>query len=145
MPVNCHATAITGISMFGKISVGVRKIMIGLRTKMSTAKTMKVYGRSRATRTIHITRTPYIPIAASTRDLMQCGQCNSGTPSASGPAIMRTESLGRHCSDIGLLECDTNEKEKTAARLRSAREFRYRLDDAFHCFVVSLSLSLNFS
>src|ERR1700722_11151123 len=58
MPENCHATAITGISMFGKISVGVRKIMMGLRTKMSTARTMKVYGRSRATRTIHITRTP---------------------------------------------------------------------------------------
>ncbi len=63
MPVNCHATAITGISMFGKISVGVRKIMTGLRTKMSTARTMKVYGRSSATRTIHISRTPYAPIA----------------------------------------------------------------------------------
>src|SRR5258706_14704297 len=62
MPVNCHATAITGILMLGKISVGVRKIMIGLRTRMSTARTMKVYGRSRATRTIHITRTPYMPI-----------------------------------------------------------------------------------
>src|SRR3984893_10781730 len=54
MPVNCHATAITGISIFGKISVGVRRIMTGLKTKISTARTMKVYGRSSATRTIHI-------------------------------------------------------------------------------------------
>jgi flagellar basal body rod protein FlgF len=30
---------------------------------MRTARTMKVYGRSRATRTIHMTRTPYTPIA----------------------------------------------------------------------------------
>jgi len=59
----CHATAITGMSMFGKISVGVREIITGLRTKMSTARTMNVYGRSRATRTIHISRAPYIPIA----------------------------------------------------------------------------------
>jgi flagellar basal body rod protein FlgF len=36
--------------------------MIGLRTKMSTARTMKVYGRSKATRTIHISRTPYTAI-----------------------------------------------------------------------------------
>ncbi len=63
IPVYCHATAITGMSMFGKISVGVREIITGLRTKMSTARTMNVYGRSRATRTIHISRTPYIPIA----------------------------------------------------------------------------------
>src|SRR5882762_10809091 len=62
MPVYCHATAITGISMFGKMSVGVREIITGLRTKMSTARTMNVYGRSRATRTIHISRAPYIPI-----------------------------------------------------------------------------------
>ena len=61
----CQATAITGMLMFGKISVGVRKIMTGLRTKMSTARTMKVYGRSSATRTIHIARTPYNPSANS--------------------------------------------------------------------------------
>src|SRR5712691_4665149 len=69
MPVYCHATAITGISMFGKISVGVRKIMTGLRTKMSTARTMKVYGRSRATRTIHISRTLFTPIANRSREI----------------------------------------------------------------------------
>jgi hypothetical protein len=30
---------------------------------MRMARTIKVYGRSRAIRTIHITRTPYVPIA----------------------------------------------------------------------------------
>src|SRR5258706_7608210 len=145
MPVNCQATAITGILMLGKISVGVRKIMIGIRTKMSTARTMKVYGRSRASRTIHITRTPYTPIAESTRDLMQSGQCNSGMRLPNEPAIMRTESLRRSSSDIGLLECGTNREGKATSQLRSARQFRYRFADPFHCLVVSLSLSLNLS
>jgi hypothetical protein len=42
MPVNIQPTAITGILMFGKMSVGVRNIITGLRIKMSTARTMKV-------------------------------------------------------------------------------------------------------
>jgi hypothetical protein len=53
-PVNCHATAITGMLMLGKMSVGVRRITTGLRMRMSRASTMKVYGRSSAIRTIHI-------------------------------------------------------------------------------------------
>src|SRR5258708_16549332 len=71
MPVYCHATAITGISIFGKISVGVRRIMTGLRTKISTARTMKVYGRSRATRTIHISETPHLQLAKQSRELQR--------------------------------------------------------------------------
>src|ERR1700692_2803254 len=69
MPVYCQATAITGMSMFGKISVGVRRIMTGLKTKISTARTMKVYGRSRATRTIHMGETPHLQLAKQSRDL----------------------------------------------------------------------------
>src|SRR5439155_2271071 len=41
-PVNCHATAITGMSMLGKMSVGVRR-----------TATTNVYGRCSATLTIH--------------------------------------------------------------------------------------------
>src|SRR5258708_34681294 len=69
MPVYCHATAITGMSIFGKISVGVRRIMTGLKTKISTARTMKVYGRSRATRTIHISKTPRLQLAEQSGEL----------------------------------------------------------------------------
>src|ERR1700739_352945 len=69
MPVYCQATAITGISIFGKISVGVRRIMTGLKTKISTARTMKVYGRSRATRTIHIGKAPHLQLAKQLREL----------------------------------------------------------------------------
>src|SRR5258706_8714533 len=98
-----------------------------------------------ATRTIHITKTPYTPIADSTRDLMQSGQCNSGIPLPNEPAIMRTESLRRFSSDIGLVECGTNRGGKATSQLRSARQFRYRFADPFHCLVVSLSLSLNLS
>src|SRR5437016_3449028 len=53
-PVNCHATAITGMSMFGKMSVGVRRMSTGLSNKMSTARTTNVYGRCSATLTIHM-------------------------------------------------------------------------------------------
>ena len=58
IPLYCHATAITGMLIFGKISVGVRRITTGLKTKINMAKTMKVYGRSRATLTIHISTAP---------------------------------------------------------------------------------------
>jgi hypothetical protein len=40
--------------MLGKMSVGVRMITTGLSRRISRASTMKVYGRSRATFTIHI-------------------------------------------------------------------------------------------
>src|SRR4029453_19114905 len=41
-PVYCQAMAITGISIVGKMSVVVRSIMMGLRRKMSRARTIKV-------------------------------------------------------------------------------------------------------
>src|SRR5437899_2157094 len=53
-PVNCQATEITGMSMFGKMSVGVRRMSTGLSNKMSTARTTNVYGRCSATLTIHM-------------------------------------------------------------------------------------------
>src|SRR5437667_4186118 len=44
----------TGILMFGKTSVGVRSITIGLRIRISSAITTNVYGLRRASATIHI-------------------------------------------------------------------------------------------
>jgi hypothetical protein len=41
-------------SMLGKMSVGVREMMTGLASRISSARTTKVYGRCRATLTIHI-------------------------------------------------------------------------------------------
>jgi len=55
-PVYCQATAMTGILMTGKMSVGVRRITTGLRSRIRSASTMNVYGRSSATRTIHMRR-----------------------------------------------------------------------------------------
>src|SRR5580658_93373 len=54
IPVYCQMEARTGISIFGKMSVGVREITNGLISRTSSASTMKVYGRERAIRTIHI-------------------------------------------------------------------------------------------
>ena len=53
-PVYCHATPMTGMLMFGKISVGVRNAASGPMIKMSSASTMNVYGRSSAMRTMPI-------------------------------------------------------------------------------------------
>ncbi len=41
-PVNCQATAITGMSMLGNMSVAVRRMTTGLAMRMSRASTMKV-------------------------------------------------------------------------------------------------------
>src|SRR4029453_12842507 len=49
-----HAT--TGMSMAGKISVGVRLIASGPTNRIITASTTNVYGRFSATRTIHMWR-----------------------------------------------------------------------------------------
>lgn len=46
----------TGTPMRGKMSIGVRAIAITPMPKISTAMTMKVRGRVRATWTIRITR-----------------------------------------------------------------------------------------
>src|SRR5580692_11646283 len=42
IPVYCQTTATAGILIFGKISVGVRKIMIGLIMRINRAATMNV-------------------------------------------------------------------------------------------------------
>src|SRR5207245_10086007 len=47
-------TVTTGMSMFGKTSLGVRAMVSGPIPRMSSARTTKVYGRWSATRTIHI-------------------------------------------------------------------------------------------
>src|SRR5258708_15949189 len=51
-------TVTTGISMFGKMSVGVVAIEEMPRTTIRIDATMKVYGRFNASRTIHIAGTP---------------------------------------------------------------------------------------
>jgi hypothetical protein len=46
--------AMTGISILGKISVGVRRITIGLAMRINNARTINVYGRERAVLISHI-------------------------------------------------------------------------------------------
>src|SRR6185369_10492800 len=52
--VYCQPTEITGISMLGKMSVGVRRITTGAAMRIRSARTINVYGRFSATLTIHI-------------------------------------------------------------------------------------------
>src|SRR4029077_17439569 len=49
-----QATEMTGMSIFGKMSVGVRRMTAGLSKRMRIARTTNVYGRLRANRTIHM-------------------------------------------------------------------------------------------
>src|SRR5579883_1018651 len=53
-PVYVQQTATTGMLIFGKMSAGVRRIITGLIRRINTANTMNVYGRSSATRIIHM-------------------------------------------------------------------------------------------
>src|SRR6266436_2357601 len=55
-PGNCQTTVTTGMSISGKISVGVFLIDATPRSKMSSAITTNVYGRRSANLTIHIRR-----------------------------------------------------------------------------------------
>uniref|UniRef100_A0A1I9YR24 Uncharacterized protein n=1 Tax=Paraburkholderia sprentiae WSM5005 TaxID=754502 RepID=A0A1I9YR24_9BURK len=54
-PLYVQKMLTTGISMFAKISVGVRSIASGPTIRISTARTTKVYGRRSASRTIRMT------------------------------------------------------------------------------------------
>ncbi len=53
-PVYCHTTVTTGISIFGKMSVGIDVMLKAPSSRIRNAKTAKVYGRRSASRTIHI-------------------------------------------------------------------------------------------
>src|SRR3977135_4375818 len=53
-PVKLKTTLMTGMLMFGKMSVGVRKAEAVPKIRISTAMTMNVYGRRKARRTIPI-------------------------------------------------------------------------------------------
>src|ERR1700683_263117 len=53
-PVYVQATEMTGMSIFGKMSVGVRRMTAGLSKTMRIARTTNVYGRLRANLTIHM-------------------------------------------------------------------------------------------
>src|SRR5665213_772458 len=53
-PLYIQTTVTTGISMFGKISVGIERMLKTPRIRIKSAKTTKVYGRRSASRTIHI-------------------------------------------------------------------------------------------
>src|SRR5207244_5950037 len=62
-PVNCQMIEITGMLISGKMSTGVRAMGSTPPMAISVAITMKVYGRRRARRTIHIARPRALPFA----------------------------------------------------------------------------------
>ncbi len=53
-PLNAQTMLSTGISMLGKISVGVRSTLKGPMMKINSATTMNVYRRRKASSTIHM-------------------------------------------------------------------------------------------
>src|SRR6266436_9761525 len=63
-PLKVQMMLTTGISILGKMSVGVRTIDIAPRIKIRTANTAMVYGRLRASLTIHINYISIFPSGA---------------------------------------------------------------------------------
>src|ERR1019366_7840075 len=53
-PLYPHTIVTTGMSILGKISVGIETMLKTPRIKLKSAKTAKVKGRRHASRTIHI-------------------------------------------------------------------------------------------
>src|SRR5580698_2908638 len=87
-------TLMTGISMFGKMSVGIVTIDRSPSTAISSATTTNVYGRRRASRTVHMA-VPEATIAP--RPVVEDHRENSGS---CGTAVhvysgMRTRSTAR--------------------------------------------------
>src|SRR5580692_7527567 len=68
----------TGMSMFGKMSAGVHRITAGLRTRMRIARTINVYGRLSASRTIHMEFV--LPARSAAREDLQRPRISSGFP-----------------------------------------------------------------
>ena len=62
IPVYWNTMETTGMSMFGKISLGVRTIANAPAISSSSAATTNVYGRLRASLTIHIKFCPLRPV-----------------------------------------------------------------------------------
>src|SRR3984957_6841054 len=54
-PPYCQTMLITGMSISGKISVGGRRMTMGLRIRINSAITTKVYGLRKGRATIHMT------------------------------------------------------------------------------------------
>src|SRR5260370_20579119 len=67
-PVYVQMTLMTGMLMLGKISIGVRSRTTGLIRSSTTENTMNVYGRARASFTIHIRGILFGYLPASTDD-----------------------------------------------------------------------------
>ena len=54
LPISVNDGVCQGMSIFGKMSVGVRRMTAGLSKRIRIARTTNVYGRSRASLTIHM-------------------------------------------------------------------------------------------
>src|SRR5438309_726651 len=94
----------TGILISGNTSVGVRKMTIGPRIRISRASTVKVYGRRRANLTIHMMLSSY-ELTAKPR-----GQGPVNSPNY--PTVVRRfrhypeGTPQRHCQSA-MMTCDT--------------------------------------
>src|SRR5258707_10201517 len=100
-PVKLKATLTTGILMFGKMSVGGLSAEATPKIMMSSAMTMKVYGRRSASLTmpIMIASRPCLPrIRSSLRQPCGAGQHQRrhGERSHGRPAVGDQQQLGGH-------------------------------------------------
>src|SRR3954468_20665727 len=94
-PAYCQMTEMTGISIFGKISVGVLKSTNGVANSRASAHTMNVYGRRRARRTIHMDLVKCEPRAGRGNQARVRKECVIGGANTRIPAETRLDSFAR--------------------------------------------------
>src|SRR5262249_50288997 len=104
-PLYCPGTAVTGVLIDGEMSGGARAMRTGLTIRIRRARTMKVYGLSRAIRTIHMTQVFYptrsrTPWASTGRSCPRTGH-ESGQEAAGRPdgGLLPVLVRARHLDD----------------------------------------------
>src|SRR6202022_1482390 len=128
-PVKLKTTLMRGMLMFGKMSVGVRKADAVPKIRISTAMTMNVYGRRKASRTI-----PIIGVLPRER-------CSSRSSPPMLRAALAPLPLGTSAS--GWKSCVPRRMQAVPSdNLESRVEFRIRKMHSLHSYMLNLNYEL---
>src|SRR4029077_15135317 len=99
-PVYCQTTVTTGMSISGKISVGVFLIDTTPSSNIKSAITTNVYGRRSASLTIHIRREPVHRLESQRSDA-EPGHRHVSSPRVEGRAWRHVSRPNREKADAG--------------------------------------------
>src|SRR5262245_54518559 len=128
IPVYCQTIETTGTSASGKMSVDIRLVLTAPSTAISTARTMNVYVRRSARRTIHIVlpsfpqhRDVSLPVRWSftlVSRLAEKRRVNAGK-ARTVPSLVRSS---LECEPQGEMACGTGETDGSGANQEATAE-----------------------